>query len=269
MLQRLSYALAGAMLSFGAPLGLLALRQFRGRASQARSASSLTEDAAVYAYVSLSTGIVLSLFGYVLGCQFERLATLSETDPLTGLYNVRGLSQRVTTELTRWRRYREPLAVLLVDVDGLKHINDRYGHAAGDEALRQIAAAIRAERREGDVAARLGGDEFVIVATSTPARSAVALAERVRHAIVESGVRYPLTASFGVAALESDDGDRADSMALMRAADVALYDAKKHGGNAVALAPPLITGAAHSGLRGDCTRSIVGSRLRHGRQQKG
>jgi GGDEF domain-containing protein len=98
MAQRLSYALAGGILSCGAPLGLFALQQLRQRATTRAARRVLVEDPAVYAFVSVSTAIAFSAFGYLLGRQLDRLAVLSETDPLTGLYNMRGLSQRIDTE---------------------------------------------------------------------------------------------------------------------------------------------------------------------------
>jgi diguanylate cyclase (GGDEF)-like protein len=225
------YALAGGVLSMGAPLGLMALQRLRG------VTAAFADDALVYGYVSVSTTIAFSVFGYVLGRQTERLAVLSETDPLTGLHNMRGLSQRLEVEVARWRRHRKPLAVLLIDLDGLKSINDRYGHAAGDEALRRVAAAVRNEAREGDVSGRWGGDEFVIIAAETPAPSAIALAERVRRLLSASSAPFPLTASIGVASLEHADGaERVDPELIMRVADGALYQAKMRGRNAVALA---------------------------------
>jgi hypothetical protein len=92
-------------------------------------------DAVGYIYVGASTAVVFGLFGYILGRQADRLAVLSETDALTGLTNARGFFDRLDRELARSRRYREPLALLLVDLDGLKDINDRYGRRAGDEAM--------------------------------------------------------------------------------------------------------------------------------------
>ena len=236
MFQRISYAVAGGILSVGAPLGLAALRSVRHGTWRRRASSSLAQDGAEYTYVGVSTAIAFTLFGYVLGRHIERLANLSETDSLTGLYNRRGLSRQIATELARWRRYRQPLAVVLVDLDGLKRINDRYGHIAGDAALCQVAAAIRAEQRDGDIGARWGGDEFAILATNTPSQSALALAERLRHVISTAPSPHPLTASFGIAALEgSDDRDEVNSPVLMQAADHALYDAKTRGGNTVAI----------------------------------
>lgn len=103
---------------------------------------------------------------------------LSETDVLTGLANARGLFDRLEAELARSRRYHEPLALLLVDLDGLKRINDRHGHHAGDEAIRSLAAVIRFQLRESDVGARWGGDEFAVLAPNTSEHDAVALAAR-------------------------------------------------------------------------------------------
>jgi diguanylate cyclase (GGDEF)-like protein len=219
------------LLSVGAPLGLLVLQRLRG------ADAATAGDSIVYTYVSVSTAIAFSLFGYVLGRQVERFSVLSETDPLTGLYNVRGLTRRLEMELARWRRHRQPLAMMLIDVDGLKSINDRYGHAAGDEALRYIASAVRSQAREVDFSGRWGGDEFVIIAAQTPSPAAVALAERIRQFIAESGAPFQVTISIGIASLEhTDNTDRVDPGLLMRIADRALYQAKTRGRNAVAVA---------------------------------
>jgi diguanylate cyclase (GGDEF)-like protein len=239
MVRRLSYTLAGGFLSLGAPLGLLAIRLCQHGLSPHHVTREVTADPVLYAYVGTSTAIAFSLFGYMLGRQADRLADLSETDALTGLYNARGLSRRLDTELARSRRYREPLALLLVDLDGLKHINDRQGHAAGDQALRHVAEAIRTELRESDVGARWGGDEFAIVASNTSETAARALAERVRALIARPRGSWPLTGSLGVILVDvHQDRDRIDSATLMRAADTALYEAKARGGNTVAIRRP-------------------------------
>lgn len=239
MLRRFSYACAGGLLSAGAPVGLLAVRLARDvRSSAAMSLRSalreLAADPAGYLYVGSSTAVVFALFGYMLGRQADRLATLSETDALTGLSNARGLLGRLETELARSRRYREPLALLLVDLDGLKTINDRYGHRAGDEAIRSLANVIRSELRETDVGARLGGDEFAILAPNTAKAAAFALAERIRALIPEQTAQWPLTASVGVATLDpGTERELADSATLMRTADAAMYEAKRRGRNRV------------------------------------
>jgi diguanylate cyclase (GGDEF)-like protein len=243
--RRLTYACAGALLSTGAPTGLLALQVLRRRGGPARSSSAptirqiVTTDWPGYVYVAASTALAFGLFGYVLGRQADRLAALSETDALTGLSNARALFKQLDVELARSRRYREPLALLLVDLDDLKSINDRYGHRAGDEALRSLAAVIRSQLRETDVGARWGGDEFAIVAPRTSKVAALALAERIRHLIPDQSAPLALAASLGVASVDPEsDSEFVDAPTLMRAADAAMYTAKRGGKNSVATASP-------------------------------
>ncbi|MCC7416777.1 MAG: GGDEF domain-containing protein [Acidobacteria bacterium] len=237
--RRHVYAWAGGLLSAGAPIGLLMLRRARqwrraGLAPRRGAFRPAASDPRDYVYVGLSTAIAFTAFGYVLGRQADRLAALSETDPLTGLCNARGLFDRLEAELARARRYREPLALVLVDLDGLKRINDEFGHRAGDEAIRCLADVIRSELRSTDIGARWGGDEFAVLAPSTARDAALALAERIRASIPRRSERLRLSGSLGVAAIEADVHDEAvDSATLMRAADAALYEAKRSGRNRV------------------------------------
>jgi diguanylate cyclase (GGDEF)-like protein len=237
MRRSVSYACAGGVLAAGAPLGLLAVRSLQElRAPTFRSVRrELSSDAGGYTYVAVATAVAFALFGYVLGRQADRLTRLSETDPLTGLYNGRGLLARVDAELARCRRYHHPVALLLVDLDGLKQINDRHGHDAGDAALVRLADVIRSELRETDLAARWGGDEFAILAPDTSQAAALALAERIRVRVPGQGGRWPVTASIGVAAAEPE-GLIVDSAMLMQLADSAMYQAKRSGRNKVATA---------------------------------
>jgi len=177
------------------------------------------------------------LFGYVLGCRADRLAELSETDPLTGLANARRLFDRLEMEIARSRRYRQPLALLLVDLDGLKRVNDRFGHQTGNDAIRRLADVIRSQLRTTDLAARWGGDEFAVLAPSTSEDAAIALAERIRALIPQQCAQWQLSGSVGVAAFDPRTHGDVDPAALMRAADVALYEAKRTGRNKVVLAP--------------------------------
>jgi diguanylate cyclase (GGDEF)-like protein len=164
---------------------------------------------------------------------------LSETDALTGLSNARALFKRLDVELARSRRDREPLALLLVDLDDLKGINDRYGHRAGDEAIRSLAGVIRSQLRETDVGARWGGDEFAILAPRTSESAALALAERIRQLIPHRSAAWPLTASLGLAAVDPGTGGQLVApLTLMSAADAAMYDAKRRGKDCVATASP-------------------------------
>jgi diguanylate cyclase (GGDEF)-like protein len=160
------------------------------------------------------------------------LQQLARTDPLTGLANVRAFRSRLEEEVKRARRYRTPLACVMVDMDRLKPINDEMGHAAGDVAIRAVADVIRRELRETDFGARYGGDEFVLLLPHTSGVEARVFAERVAHRLDQSpvelpGRRIPLSASFGIAALESEPEETGD--ALVRRADAALYAAKRGG----------------------------------------
>lgn len=245
MTRTRAYALAGGLLSAGAPLGLLGIRLATGDDgpfTHRRVRRELAGDRAGYAYVSVSTAIVFTVFGWVLGRQADRLSEMSRTDALSGLLNARGFFERLAVELSRLRRYREPLALLLVDVDGLKRINDLHGHHAGDMVIRGTAEVIRSELRDTDAGARWGGDEFAIVAPNTGHAAAVALAERVRRAIAAQPSEWPVTGSVGVATIEPG-GVRVDSSTLMRMADMALYDAKMQGKDMV-VAQPLIPRAS-------------------------
>lgn len=243
MKRRFSYAWAGGLLSAGAPIGMLAFRgphrnPSTGVRSWRRALSEAANHPGDYIYVGLSTAIALSVFGYVVGHQADRLAELSETDSLTGLANARRLFDSLDRELARSTRYGEPLALVLVDLDGLKRVNDRFGHHAGDEAIRGLADVIRSQLRQTDLAARWGGDEFAVLAPSTSADAAVALAERIRAAIPRQSGKWELSGSLGVASIDPAAGeDAVDSATLMRAADAALYEAKRTGRNKVVVAP--------------------------------
>ena len=232
--SRLSYTLIAAALAAGAPLGLMGVRLMgTGEAHLAGMRAQLDRDAPTYIYVMVSTLAVFASFGYVLGRQADVLLDLSRTDPLTGLGNPRAFEERMEQETARAARYGEPLSLLLLDVDGLKAINDDHGHRAGDLALQAVARALHRGARETDLAARVGGDEFALLAPSTPGPAATALAERIR--LLVAGERIDrLTVSLGVATAEDDRSS--DPRDLRDAADGALYEAKRKGRNRVVTA---------------------------------
>jgi diguanylate cyclase (GGDEF)-like protein len=232
---RFRYGLVGALLALGAPGGLLALRAFEdGRAPEPGwIVSEIAHEPSLYLYLLMSTAVVFALFGFAVGRQADRFSKLSISDPLTGLLNGRALSERLAAECARASRYSEPLSLLLIDVDGLKDLNDSMGHSAGDVALCAVASAVRRCSRTSDVASRWGGDEFAVVAPSTDAASAEHMAERIRslaaHAPAEGAA---VTVSVGVATWAVGAGNcRPDG--LKESADEALYQAKRAGRNCV------------------------------------
>jgi len=227
------YAVAGAVLSLGAPGGLLVLRELY---VPRPIADELFSDRVTYLYVFLSTAIVLSFLGYLLGRQADRLAALAETDALTGLANRRALAQRLAEEFDRSARYGAPVSLLLVDIDGLKQVNDSGGHAAGDQLIRGVGDAIRRSLRHSDFAARWGGDEFAIVAPNTTAEAARSSAERLIGHVAKQGNdsnNRSATVSIGIASFDPSQQRHADVKSLVRAADEALYRAKTTGRNRV------------------------------------
>ena len=226
--RRVTFPVVAVVLALGAPLGLLALRLALGRAGDL--GVELDAQALTYTYLLTSTTVVFVVLGWLLGRKEDALQAKSLTDPLTGLWNRRHLHARLVDEVARAARYHTPVALLLVDVDGLKQINDGAGHVAGDRALQVVAAAIRGSVRTTDVAGRFGGDEFAVLAPQTTARDAVEVAARIQTALRVGGVDMP-SVSIGVADLETADVDGAGPEALYQAADEALYDAKRHGRN--------------------------------------
>lgn len=159
------------------------------------------------------------------------LRAASVTDALTGAYNRRGFDQRMADELERAARFRQPLSLLLLDVDLFKQHNDAFGHPAGDEVLRTVVRLLLAHVRATDVVARQGGDEFAILLPNTEREGALIMAERFREA-VESAI-WPgqsVTITVGAATLPaaSDEGEN-----LLAQADEALYAAKGAGRNRV------------------------------------
>jgi diguanylate cyclase (GGDEF)-like protein/PAS domain S-box-containing protein len=163
----------------------------------------------------------------------RRLQHLAHHDPLTGLANRTLLQDRLAAAVARSNRARTRGALAFLDLDNFKHINDNFGHEAGDTVLREVAARLRENVREGDTVARVGGDEFVLVINEQPCLEALGdLVERVRTSVaapVAVGGREILPGtSIGVAVFP-DDGNNAEQ--LMRAADAAMYHAKTLGRN--------------------------------------
>ncbi len=173
-----------------------------------------------------------------------RLMRSGFTDVLTGWFNRRYLQVRIKEELARARRHSTPLTCLMLDIDHFKRVNDEYGHAAGDEVLRELAQLIDGEIRATDVAARYGGEEFVILLPDTDEDAGALLAERIRAVVaaysfnLDEEASITITVSIGVASASPQRGDndlKTAGDALVARADVALYKAKSEGRDRVSV----------------------------------
>ncbi|TMA24454.1 MAG: diguanylate cyclase [Deltaproteobacteria bacterium] len=174
-----------------------------------------------------------------LAAQKEHYRALAQTDGLTGLPNFRSFHARLEEEVARAHRYGHPLACAMVDLDGLKQINDKLGHAAGNRAILALADAVREELRDTDFAARYGGDEFVVLLPQTNEQQAMLFAERLRRRLLEvsEDAGLPVRGSIGVAAVSADELDTPEAAEdLLRRADEALYAAKRSGRDRVEVA---------------------------------
>lgn len=163
----------------------------------------------------------------------RQLEVLATTDPLTGLFNRRQFLTMTDAEWSRFQRYYRSLSVLMVDIDHFKSVNDRFGHAVGDEAIRAVADVCVRGKRKSDIVGRVGGEEFAVLLPETTLSRARTVAERIRKRVegltlTAEGRPVQLTVSVGVAeAITSMPGVDA----LMKAADAALYQAKEGGRN--------------------------------------
>jgi len=161
---------------------------------------------------------------------------LATTDPLTELYNRRHLAESLEKECRRASRYGRPLSCLMIDIDGFKLCNDRYGHLTGDDVLRQVAALIRDSVRDTDIVARYGGEEFCVLLPETPCEGAIQLAERIRAAFAAQPLSVgeqlvSITVSIGV--WGSADSEDLEPDTVLGYADAALMEAKAAGKNRV------------------------------------
>jgi diguanylate cyclase (GGDEF)-like protein len=197
-------------------------------------------------YAALGSFGFLVLIGLLFGGpilrtlgDFRRVASQATTDSLTGLANRWTFDEELALEWRRAERVGDPLALILLDLDNFKSINDTRGHQAGDEVLRKVGAVLTASVRQVDLAARYGGEEFAVIVPETDLDGAIDLAERLRKALesevieLENGTRLSVTASFGAAV----KGDLPGGEKLVAAADERLYEAKRAGKNQVAPEP--------------------------------
>lgn len=187
---------------------------------------------------ALPNGGRLLTYGNVseLADQAEALERLACVDGLTGLNNRRHFLSLAESEWSRFQRYQRPLALLMIDIDFFKSVNDTYGHDAGDAVLKAVAESLNRSKRSSDIAGRLGGEEFALILPEATPDRAIAAAERYRtliggRPIIAIGRQISVTVSVGVGIAETGMCGFED---LLKRADVALYDAKNSGRNCVA-----------------------------------
>lgn len=170
--------------------------------------------------------------------KIDRLRSDADLDSLTGLANRRRFRVALAREVERWRRYRVPCALMMLDIDHLKSVNDKFGHPVGDMVIRQIAQTLKEVSRDNDTAARLGGEEFALLLAGIDLQRAATAAERLRAVLSGKHVEGvgTVTVSIGVAACpENATSERL----LYSASDGALYVSKNAGRDRVSVAPPL------------------------------
>jgi len=167
-----------------------------------------------------------------LQASLQREQANATTDALTGIPNRLAYDQRIALEFKRWKRFGRPLSLATWDIDHFKQVNDRYGHQAGDQAIRAVARTLAQNLRETDFVARYGGEEFVVVLVDASADTALVVLDKLRRAIETlriplAGTVLTVTASAGVAEFRGDD----DPEKVFERADRALYEAKRQGRN--------------------------------------
>jgi diguanylate cyclase (GGDEF)-like protein len=235
-------ALYGIAMGLGAPAGALLLRMVLHGGS---IEWEIRDNAFFYVYTLIGTCLVFGAFGFFTGRKAERLRrsrdeyeVLADHDELTRLLNARAFERHCRRQLEETRRTGEPLSLLLVDVDRLKLVNDRWGHVAGSAALVEVARGLERQKRVGDLACRWGGDEFAVVMPRADADAA----SRVARGLLDSlqggpdrGADRPaVTVTIGIASAPPSTTPEE----LFERADRALYEGKREGGACYKVAVP-------------------------------
>ncbi len=250
MAYRFLYPFFGTLAGAMVPLGWLLWRAYSARKDwwTKWAAAEFAKNGESYIVMTVVAVAVCGLAGFLLAAYRSslieeaelikdtnlQLEELASTDGLTGLFNARYMRDRLQIELDN--SHRVWLTCLLVDIDHFKKINDKFGHPFGDAVLVNTAAIMRRAMRKMDIVGRLGGEEFLIVLPGAPAERGLEVAERLRAAVEaetvsQDGASTPVTVSIGVASKEP--GQSVLISEFLKAADEALYKAKKSGRNRV------------------------------------
>lgn len=224
--EGLQFLIAISLFSSKAPVGLLFLAS-----SEAKKENFDFDMAALLSLVGNNVSLILDKIRL-----FQETKRLSITDGLTGLYNRRYFYKFLDLEIARTKRYGNTFSIMLFDIDNFKHINDTYGHQAGDEVLLELANILKMISRGTDVVARYGGEEFIIILPNTTEQETITLANRVKTAVeknifmLNASEAVKITLSGGIASYPQNAHD---AKSLLIAADTALYSAKAAGKNKI------------------------------------
>jgi diguanylate cyclase (GGDEF)-like protein len=201
--------------------------------SRAPSVMSYLGDMTAQLAPMVLVAYITTLFSADIHYGLNKARAASETDELTGIYNMRGFGAIVDREFQQSERYSRPFALMMIDCDNLKEVNDKYGHEGGNKLLRHLVQTVQAKLRNTDVIARYGGDEFVVLLPETNGKGGLELSERIRAAVAASqfeiqDAAVTSTVSVGITSYPDDGGS---VVALLEKADKAMYRAKTGGKN--------------------------------------
>jgi diguanylate cyclase (GGDEF)-like protein len=209
-----------------------------------RRREALAAGASDYFQLPEQLELLLMRVGHLIAMRqnIDRLRAEADLDPLTGLANRRRFRKALGNELERFRRYGTPCALILLDIDHLKKINDAHGHSVGDVMIRNVAATLAEASRDNDTAARLGGEEFALLLAGVNEKQAVTAAARLQPTLSKEPIEGSglVTVSLGVAACPAH---AKSERSLYAASDKALYRAKNEGRNRVEIAPAMVLAA--------------------------
>lgn len=237
--MRVVRAAQGAIVSLGAPVGwyLFCLLHWGGCGCS---------DITVSLYLAFSSILAFTAFGYLMGSREDESLHLSLMDHITGIYNARYLHTRLHQEYSSTARTNQAMALVILDLDHFKNVNDTFGHPAGDTVLHAVAQAIWSSVRKGDTVARVGGEEFAVLLPNSDCTTAKFVSERIRIHVRELQIPMPdgqdisVTISGGVAC--SSDFPLLNVDDLYKKADQALFQAKDEGRDRIVRARPDNTG---------------------------
>jgi diguanylate cyclase (GGDEF)-like protein len=195
-------------------------------------------SAFVISFSMIVTWLVSAWLVFAVTEQSRRLKDMAVTDPLTGAYNRRYLEEQASQAMESWQRYRQSTTMLLIDVDFFKRINDRYGHAAGDTAIKRLVEVISGRIRAVDTVCRFGGEEFVVLLQGTGIDGAIRVAEELRSLVEGTKILPEANMTISIGACEVIAADDVDHW--FKLADSALYLAKRNGRNRVEAAAGML-----------------------------